>query len=365
MYLDAALGSQNAFGLFYAYCQTRQDGAKQKLEFIQMARVLNPKLGLHARDFFPSCLRTTSERATYLFTVMDWRDLSSGTAGKIQHIACLAQLGEHSFDIAYIERLRDLNNYAWHGFCNTNEGERINADMWGTDAERDGLARTLDEAKRDNAADFAKARDYPDPGPPSRRQIEEEAVRQAVSKELEGLNLSPWMAELMLLQRTDERLKDMAERRQRIAKEEMPPLAQAVRPQLYRPSSRSPVPMPVVPPVAAPAPAVVLPAAMPVRSVHHRRAQAIHAHPLQIPSAAASASSAAAAGRAEIADALRRQGKCVPRPVRDPSVACQGPLRPPRPAVHHIQIAPNPPRPPRPPRPAYVPPIPNNILNHL
>jgi len=315
MFIDEVLGSQNAFGKFYAYCQTRGDGAKRKVEFLQMVRVLNPGLGIHARDFFPPFLRTTQERAAHLYSVMHKSDFSIQTLSTIHGIAGLGQLGEHSFDLAYIEILAELSRTCWEVFVRTSEGESIGASFYGTVAERDARERTFNQARQDNADAFARLKTDPDPGTPSRRKIEAEAVRQAVSKELEGLNLSPEMAELMLRQRTDEGLKAMSERRQApIAREPISPLApQAVRPQLYRPSSRSPVPMPLPAPAVAPVAPVVLPAAVPVRGVHHRRAHIVFPGNLQSPAAAASASSAAAAqGRAKTADALRRQGKCVP-----------------------------------------------------
>ena len=311
MYIDEVLGSQNAFGKFYAYCRTKGDAATRRLEFLQMVRVLNPKLGRHARDFFPACLRTDDERATHLYSAVDFRDLSGETLKTIQYTASLAQLGVHSFDIAYIEKLRITINYDWESFVNTSEGESIGASRYGSVAERDQHRAIRETAERDHKAASGAVRVYPDPGTPSRRKIEAEAVRQAVSKELEGLNLDPFMAELMLRQRTDQRLKELAESRQpRIDKDQDPPLGP--KPPLFRPSSRSVLPMPI----AAPAPAIVLPAAMPAHGGHHRRAQVVFATPHQIPVAAASASSASSAasaqGRAEIADALRRQGKCVP-----------------------------------------------------
>jgi hypothetical protein len=317
MYLDAALGSQNAFGVFYAYCQTRQDGAAQKLEFLQMARVLNPFLGPHARDFFPAFLRTTQERAAHLYSVIVWRDLSQDTLMKLHATASLGQLGAHSFDMAYVELLRDADHYAWSSFVSTREGEGINA--WRYEMSS-GAERIALDLKLKYVTEQANVQDCP-------------VQRRDVTARTIGLNLSPKLTELMLRQRTNEGLKAMAECRlaelapqASIAKEQIPPLAPkavplpapaaVARPQLYRPSSRSAVPMPIPAPAAAPVAAAVLPAAMPARAGHHRRVQAVFASPLQTPAAASSASSAASVqSRAEIGDAFRRRGKCVPEAV--------------------------------------------------
>ena len=79
MFIDEVLGSQNAFGNFYANCQQERGAAwTRKLEFLQMVRVLNPGWGRHARDFFPGWLRTDDERATHLYSFMDGRDFSTG-----------------------------------------------------------------------------------------------------------------------------------------------------------------------------------------------------------------------------------------------------------------------------------------------
>jgi len=173
-----------------------------------------------------------------------------------------------------------------------------------TDADKDVAERILEETRRRQGLRIAAYVLMPEhvhllTDEPARDTL---AIFLQIFKQLTSRELKP-AKEKQLWQRTHQRLQEMKESRH-------------PKPPLFRPSSRSVLPMPIAAPAAAPAAAIVLPAAMSVRGGHRHRTHIVFADPLQSPAAAASASSAASAqSRAEIADAHRRIGKCVPAMV--------------------------------------------------
>jgi len=305
VFIDKALEPGNAFNVFYKFCKNQTTRIKpwlQELEFVEMVRVLNPKLGQFARNFFPASYTNDEKRIVYLSAkVVNLREYSTIDGELVQEIGQQIRSGKannHMYNIAYIRLVNSLRVYAWQEFINSRAGTSIEASL-----DSDGQ-RALDQQWDSIVAEARATKAAALPGPSVSAPASAAAVAPGAFKEKPVATvLTPQDAQLYLSQQTHSQINTR-------------------------------------------------------KGVHRRENARIDLGKLTTPTGTNP--------RARPSDIFRRLGQAVPRPVQDPSVAWQGPAPKPVPvnrraARVHIQITPTPLRMPR----VHPKPTPQSVLNHL
>jgi hypothetical protein len=308
VYIDKALEPGDAFNVFYKFCQnqtTRQKPWLQELEFVEMVRVLNPKLGQFARNFFPASYTDDKKRIVYLSVkVANLREYSTIDRELVLDIGQQIRSGRannHMYNLAYIRLVNSLRVYAWGEFVNSRAGISIGASV-----EPNGvfaLDKLSDSIVTEARATRAAAVPGPSASAPASATTQAAVAHGTFKEQPVATVLTPQDAQLYLSQQTHAQISTRkgSQRRE---------------------NARIDLGKPTTPTSTNP--------------------------------------------RARPSDIFRRLGAAVPRPVADPSVAWQGPAHNPVPvnrraARVHIQITSTPLRTPR----VHPKPTPQSILNHL
>ena len=133
MYLDETLSRQDAFLSLYNFAKNEFN--HENLEFLQLVRKLNPRLGVAAVDYFPSYAYSTLHKTQYIFKYYVQTDakkqinLPSGIFNDLKMGKACGTLNQTSFDQAYASIHDLVDRDFWTRYVATAEGRRWHAEI--------------------------------------------------------------------------------------------------------------------------------------------------------------------------------------------------------------------------------------------